>query len=187
MTRPPGRPPRARCAGLAVLAMALWTAGVGPARAEVTQLNGSAYGAYVKVGLFGGPPTQVGAAPVVVLPSSGERQSDSLPKLIGQFGPATIFGGQYEDPGMNPSGTLTVSTEGRTGPDGFVSSTASVVNIGPGPMIADKMASTCRSTESGVSGSATITAGMVETSYDTETQEPKTKVDVPENPEPNTA
>ena len=170
-------------AGVALTA----ASGLEPAGAQVTQMNGSAYGAFVKVGLFGGPPSQVGADPVVVLPASGERQTKSLPKLIGQFGPATVFGGQYEDHGMNPSGQLTVTTEGKAGAGAFVTSSASVVNIGPGPMIADKMASTCRADESGVSGSVTITEGIVETSYDPETQEPATKVDVPEKPPPNTA
>ncbi|MGH9177882.1 MAG: hypothetical protein ACRD0N_04935 [Acidimicrobiales bacterium] len=174
-------------AALIVAGILPWTAGPAGAGAQVTHLNGSAYGAFVKVGLFGGPPGQVGADPVVVLPASGERQTKSLPKLIGQFGPATVFGGQYEDPGMNPSGKLTVTTEGKTGPGGFVTSTAEVVNIGPGPMIADKMTSTCRADESGVTGSATITEGIVETSYDVETQEPKTKVEVPAKPAPNTA
>lgn len=157
------------------------------AAAQVSELNGSAYGAYVKVGLFGGAPNQVGAAPVVVLPKAGGSESESLPELIAQFGPATIFGGQYQDPGRNPSGELTVSTKGSTGPERSVTSSASVVNIGPGPLIADRMSSTCTANEDGVTGSATIDKGVLETKYDTNTQEAIQTVPVPEKPAPNTA
>lgn len=178
---------RRSIAGLAVALVVLSAAGGRPAAAQVTELNGSAYGAYVKVGLFGGPPNQVGAAPAVVLPAAGGDEEASLPELIAQFGPATIFGGQFEEPGRSPSGELTVTTEGRTGPDGFVASGATVVNVGPGPLIADEIRSTCRADGSGVSGSATFTKGVVETSYDPETQEPASSQEVPDRPAPNTA
>lgn len=174
-------------AAVAAAAVLLPVGGATPAAADVSSLKGSAFGAFVKVSLFGGEPSQVGAAPTVELPPTGGEQARKLPSLIGQFGPATIFGGQYQDPGRNPSGELSVSTKGKTGPDGFVTSDASVVNIGPGPLIADKMSSTCTAKESGVTASATITKGIVETSYDTETQEPKTTRPVPEKPAPNTA
>ena len=173
--------------GLLLSATLLSGLGQPPARAQVSELNGSAYGVFVSVGLFGGEPNQVGAAPVVVLPPTGGKESDSHPGLIAQFGPATVFGGQFEEPGRNPSGELTVSTEGETGPDGFVTSAASVVNVGPGPIIADEMSSTCTADQDGVSGSASIVNGTVETSYDAESQEPITIEDIPEDPEPNTA
>lgn len=172
---------------LALAALLLSGLGPRPAVAQPAALNGSAYGAFVKVGLFGGPPNQVGAAPVVVLPPTGGEETETLPQLVAQFGPATIFGGQYEDPGRNPSGRLTVSTEGRTGPGGFVTSSASVVNIGPGPLIVDELSSTCRADENGVTASTTVTKGIVETSYDTETQLAATTQEIPENPPPNTA
>jgi len=170
------------------LSALLLTGGLGlqPAAADVSDLKGSAYGAYVKVGLFGGKPNQVGAAPEVVLPASGGKKTNSLPSLIAQFGPATIFGGQYVDPGRNPSGQLTVSTEGKTGPGGFVTSAASVVNIGPGPLMADKMSSTCTAKEGSVTGSTTVSGGIIETSYNAETQEPLTSKQIPERPAPNT-
>lgn len=155
--------------------------------AQESGLNGSSYGAYVKVGLFGGEPNQVGAAPVVVLPPGGGSVSDSLPQLIAQFGPATIFGGQFEGSGRNPSGELTVSTEGETGPNAFVTSSANVVNVGPGPLIADELSSTCTADENGVSGSTTVVNGTVETSYDVGTQEAATTEDVSRQPAPNTA
>lgn len=158
-----------------------------PAEAEVSKLKGSAYGVYVKVGLFGGAPNQVGAAPVVTLPASGAKQTKTLPSEIAQFGPATIFGGQYQDPGRNPSGPLKASTEGKTGPGGFVTSAASVVNVGPGPLIADELSSTCTAKEGSVTGSTTVTKGIVETSYDPETQEAVTTKSIPEKPAPNTS
>lgn len=178
---------RKPAAGLILSGMLLAGAAQGPAVAQEQELNGSAYGAYASVSLFGGPPTQVGAAPAVVLPPTGGAQAASLPELIGQFGPATIIGGQFEDPGRNPTGELTASTEGETGPDGFVTSAAAVVNVGPGPFIADDVSSACTSDADGVTGSTTITNGIVETSYDLDTQEAVTSEDVPESPPPNTA
>ena len=167
---------------------ALLLAGLGqrPAVAGVSEVNGSAYGAYAKVSLFGGPPNQVGAAPVAVLPTTGGSETESLPKLIAQFGPATIFGGRFVDPGRNPSGELRATTKGETGADGFVTSSASVIDIGPGPLIADEMRSTCTADGDGVSGSATISKGVLETKYDASTQESTVTAPVPEKPAPNT-
>lgn len=174
------------------MAVALWglaLPGLGsqPAGADVTQLKGAATGAFVKVGLFGGEPNQVGPAPTVTLPPGGGDQAKSLPQLIAQFGPATIFGGQYKDPGRNPSGELKVSTRGKTGPGGSVTSETSVVNVGPGPLIADKLSSTCTANEAGVTASTTVTKGILETSYNKETQEAATTETIPERPPPNLA
>lgn len=173
--------------GVLLSAIVLLAPGQRSEAADVTQLNGSAYGAFAKVGLFGGPPNQVGAAPVVVLAKTGGNEAKSRPELIAQFGPATIFGGKFKEPGRNPSGELKASTKGKTGPDGFVTSDASVVNIGPGPLIADKMSSTCTASGAGVTGSATINGGVVETKYNKETQEPERTEQVAEKPAPNTA
>ena len=172
---------------LVVAVVVPWAHPAHPAAAQVTELNGSAYGAYVHVGLFGGPPSQVGATPVVVVPPTGGKEDAALPQLIAQFGPATVFGGRFEDPGRNPSGELTVTTEGETGPDGYVTSAATVTNVGPGPLVADEIDSTCRADQSGVTGSATFRNGIVETSYDAGTQEPVTTEPIPERPAPNTA
>lgn len=185
-------PAGSRRRGTAVVCLVLavvvpWGHAAQPAAAQVTELNGSAYGAYVHVGLFGGPPSQVGATPVVVLPPTGGKEDASLPELIAQFGPATVFGGRFEDPGRNPSGELTVTTEGEIGPDGYVTSAATVTNVGPGPLVADEIYSSCRSDQSGVTGSATFKNAVVETSYDAETQEAVTTEPVPESPAPNTA
>lgn len=172
--------------GLVVSGMVVAGLAPGPAAAQVSELNGSAYGAFASLGVFGGAPTQVGAAPVVVLPPDGGSQADSLPELIVQFGPAVLLGGQTEGSDSVPTGELTVSTEGETGPEGFVTSTASVVDVGPGPFVADEVASTCTADAGGVTGSVTITGGSIATSTDVETQEPLTTEDIPENPPPNT-
>ena len=171
-----------------VLAAALLCAALAapPAAAQAPALNGSAYGTFVKVGLFGGPPGQVGAKPVAALAPNGGRETASLPEAIAKFGPAIIFGGQYEEPGTNPSGKLSASTEGRTGAGAFVTSSASVVNVGPGPLIADEVGSTCRAGDDGVSGSTTLSNAIVETEYDADTQDPVSSTDVPDRPPPNT-
>ncbi|MDP9387534.1 MAG: hypothetical protein M3Q48_06285, partial [Actinomycetota bacterium] len=176
----------ARLVTVVLSAVLISGAGAPPAPATVSELNGSAYGAFVKVGLFGGPPTQVGAAPAVVLPPGGGKEARSLPELVAQFGPATIFGGRFEEQASKPSGELRASTEGRTGPGAFVTSSASVVDVGPGPLIASGMSSTCRAEEGGVTGSVKVTEGIVETSYNAETQLPATTVDIPADPRPNT-
>lgn len=178
---------RMSAACLAALAVVACTLGARPVGAQATELNGSAFGAFVKVGLFGGPPGQVGAAPAVVLPSGGGKEAAGLPELIAQFGPATVFGGRHDGEGRNPSGRLSATTEGQTGDDAFVTSSATVVDVGPGPLIAQEMSSTCRADASGVTGSTRITEGIVETSYDAETQEPATTEAISESPPPNTA
>ncbi|MDQ3781967.1 MAG: hypothetical protein M3349_03395 [Actinomycetota bacterium] len=173
--------------GVLLSTMVLFGIGWRPALAQVSQLNGSAYGAFARVSLFGGPLNQVGAAPVAVLPKTGGNETRARPELIAQVGPATIFGGKHKEGGRAPSGELKVSTKGETGPGGFVTSDASVVNIGPGPLIADKMSSTCTANEGGVTGSTTIDRGVLETKYDPGTQEPTKTEPLPEKPAPNTA
>ncbi|MDQ3570183.1 MAG: hypothetical protein M3396_06085 [Actinomycetota bacterium] len=173
--------------GVLLSTMVLFGIGWRPALAQVSQLNGSAYGAFAKVSVFGGPPNQVGAAPVAVLPKTGGNEARARPELIAQVGPATIFGGKHKEGGRAPSGELKVSTKGETGPGGFVTSDASVVNVGPGPLIADKLSSTCTANEGGVTGSATIDKGVLETKYDPGTQEPTKTEALPEKPAPNTA
>lgn len=176
---------RALLSALAVPALLLAGSAPRPAVAEVSELDGRAYGAFVEVALFGGEANRVEAAPVVALPPTGGSETASLPELLAQFGPATIFGGQHEDPGNNPSGELTVSTEGETGAGGFVTSSASVVDVGPGPLIADEMASTCTADESGLTASVTFANGVVETSSDPETGE-ATVEEIPDEPAPET-
>ncbi|MDQ4132592.1 MAG: hypothetical protein M3179_05145 [Actinomycetota bacterium] len=157
-----------------------------PAGADAAKLRASAYGAMASVGLFGGPPTVIGPSPVVNLPETGGNETKSQPEMIAQFGPATIFGGRYVNDYV-PSGELTASVEGRTGPDGFGSSSARVRNVGPDILTADEISSTCRATEAGVNGSASIANGEIAISFDRETEEPAEKVPTGGSPAPNTA
>lgn len=136
--------------GLALSVMLIGGAGLArpSAAADVNELQGSAYGAFVKVGLFGGPASTVGPAPMAELPPTGGTDDDSLPMHSAQFGPAVIFGGIWpcdaEPDGVTPlpggagncassspaSGPLKAKTEGRTGAGGFVTSS---VDIGKHP------------------------------------------------------
>ncbi|MGI8984691.1 MAG: ELWxxDGT repeat protein, partial [Acidimicrobiales bacterium] len=114
-----------------------------------------------------------------------------------EYGPATIFGGIVPagTSTFPPSGPMNVSTQG-TPLGGSVTSSAEITlydppnpaapgGVGPGPLIADRAASTCTVTESGVSGSASITNGILETKYDTVSQEPIVIENIPANPPPN--
>jgi hypothetical protein len=141
--------------------------------------RGSAFGFHATVSLFGGPANQVGPTPTVTLPPGGSATpiTATEPSGSAQFGPAVIF----------QSGPLTVSTQGTTGPGGSVTSSADITGDpnGPGPFLYEGVHSECTVSESGVSGSTTITGGVVETSYNPETQEPVTTEPVPVNPAPN--
>jgi hypothetical protein len=131
--------------GVALSTMLIGGAGLAqPATADVNELQGSAYGAFVKVGLFGGAPSQVGPAPMSELPPTGGTDEDSLAKHSAQFGPAVIFGGIWpcdsEPDGVTPlpggegncaasgpaSGPLKTKTEGKTGAGGFVTSSVDI-------------------------------------------------------------
>jgi LPXTG-motif cell wall-anchored protein len=140
------RLPRKPLVGLALSAMLMVGAGLAQpaATADVNELQGSAYGAFVKVGLFGGAPSQVGPAPMAELPPTGGTKEESLAKHSAQFGPAVIFGGIWpcdsEPDGVTPlpggegncaasgpaSGPLKTKTEGKTGAGGFVTSSVDI-------------------------------------------------------------
>ena len=151
----------------------------------------------------------LGNSPSVTLPATGSAQPITATDADGataQYGPAKIFSGQYpnaaNDPtealGSPPSGPLRVSTQGTTGPSGSVMSSANVDpgtqgtvdpnqprGIGPGPVIADAVSSSCTASESGRSATTTITNGKLETKYDATTQLPTMIEDVPANPPVN--
>ncbi len=149
-----------------------------PARAEVAQVSGGAFGFETAVSLFGGPENRRGPIPTVTLPAGGSNApiTASEPSGSAQFGPATII----------EAGQMRVSTEGRTGPDGLAKSSATVAGVqdGPGPFLFQEVASTCEARESGASGSATIRGGKLETKYNQE-EEPINTEEVPSNPAPN--
>jgi hypothetical protein len=210
-----------------------------PASASVTAVEGSAFGYYSDVGLFGGakqrqgegqvvctvPPSngnpgeppgcfvvatghtaEESESPSVALPSGGGSLSDSKPEgATSRYGPAVLFSGQYpnavNDPEETlpapPSGPLDVSTQGSTGPNGTVTSSATVSpgtqgtvdptqprGVGPGPVVADALSSTCTASKSGITASTTITNGVLVTSTDSQGRA-LTTVTVPPTPTPN--
>ncbi|MDQ3897118.1 MAG: hypothetical protein M3326_07725, partial [Actinomycetota bacterium] len=149
----------------------------------------------------------------VTLPSTGSATPITAEDPTGSravYGPAVLFGGQYpnaaNDPGQSApapsSGPITVSTQGTTGPNGSATSSASIApgtqgtadpnqprGIGPGPLIADAVSSTCTASEGPngtvtLSGSTTVTNGILVTST-TQNGDPATTEAVPTNPPVN--
>ncbi len=177
----------------------------GPSGATVTTVSGSATGYLLSVGLFGGPASQRGPAgtpgcdpnlpppgpnstrtegcsPTVSLPSSGSASPITATDADGVravYGPAVIFGGRWSwSISAPPSGPISVSTQGTTGPYGSVASSVSITRapsgatwlppgekgsiwwpggVGPGPVVADGVTSGCRAVETNAStGSSTV-------------------------------
>lgn len=166
---------------LSVVALvALWQR---PVIADVSEVTGGAYGFSSTVSLFDEPAVDSGPVPVVTLPPEGSSTpitaSDSGGESARQ-GPAIVV----------EATAMTVSTEGTTGVGGSVTSTASVV-FGEAederidPFSADEVRSTCRASESEVTGAAALTNASLVTSTDLE-GEPVEIIDLPENPAPNT-
>ncbi|MGI9120548.1 MAG: Ig-like domain-containing protein, partial [Acidimicrobiales bacterium] len=153
---------------------------VGAAPEGVSSVSGGALGYYTNVSLFGGAFETRGPDPSVTLPATGSPQPRAAfsPSGSAVYGPATIF----------ESGPLVVSTGGTTGPGGSSASSASAKAVGPGPLFADSMASTCRSTETGSSGSTTLSGARVRVSMgnDFDSEADDKVVVVPDNPAPNT-
>ena len=151
------------------------------APATTTQVGGGAYGHYISVGLFGGPPGVRGPAPSVTLPAGGSATpvTDTAPSANVQFGPATLF----------TSGALEVSTQGT--PGGSVTSSARISDIntsGQEVFTASSASSTCSASASGATGSATIAGGRLTVSEgsDLDSDADDTVVQIPESPAPNT-
>ena len=171
--------------------------------ADVIAVTGDAYGYWTNVSLFGGPSSAHGPAPEVKLPAGGSATPLTASAPDGaksQYGPAVVFGGIWPDdaPTGGPSGPITVSTQGTPGPNGSVTSSVDIVlfnppragdpgGIGPGPLIADEVHSTCTARESGVTASSRWVNGKVETKYDKDTQLPIPSAvkPIPANPPPN--
>ena len=148
-----------------------------------------------------------GCSPTVTLPPGGSATpltATDTDGARGIYGPAVLFGGQWPDPEPvgPPSGPMTVSTEGTTGSTGSVSSSADIAlappgstwripgsttvgtwpgGVGPGPIVADGVRSTCRA--AGSVGSTTMTNAIVVTSTDSEGYPATTEQ--PTNPPPN--
>lgn len=152
-----------------------------PAVADVTEVTGSAYGFFSDVSLFGGPSSERGPEPTVELAedASNSPQEASVDEAAAVYGPAEVF----------RSGQIDVRVEGTLGAGGSVTSSSRVQGAPdpeqrPGPLLYDELESTCVADEDGVTATTTVTGGVVETSYDPDTQLPETTEDVPEEPEP---
>lgn len=150
----------------------------------VASVTGSAYGVYAKVSLFGGDPVTVGPVAAVSLPAGGSSTpvTGGAPAGAVAVGPAQLF--QYD--------AISTRTQGTTGVNGSVTTSAKVTggtDDPPGPVIAKSLASSCMATATKVSGTATITDGILETKYGTSGPtrgEPIATEPIPTNPAPNT-
>lgn len=157
----------------------------GPAAADVTAVNGSAYGYFAdNISIFGGAQPDTGPVPTVALPAGGSANpvTGSAATGLVKYGPATIFS----------SGAITLSTQGTTGPSGSVTTSASLANVnssGQEVFTASALSSTCTASESGRSGSTTITGGrlIVSEGADLDSDADDTVIDIPASPAPNTA
>jgi len=165
--------------------------------ASVSTVSGTACGYLTDVGLFGGPPTRRGcdqevppgsagsASPSVTLPPGGSSTAVTAAAggALAEYGPAVIFGGRppaNPDAPIPPCGALTVSTRGKRS----ITSTASVKNVGPGPFTAESVRSTCNASKSGVTGSVTITRGVLVTATDADGNPTSTEA-IPSHPPVN--
>ena len=197
-----GRRPLVAAASFVAAAMLLGLAMQSAAQADVSGVTASAYGYRANVSLLGGPFTVRGfgqtippgtpesASPSVSCPSEGTALPVTATDPDGAlafYGPAPFFSGQWPAGATSPppSGPLTVSCHGTLGPAGSASSSADVINVGPGPFVADEVHSTCTATESSLVGTTTIVDGTLQTSTDPTTGEPTSTAVVPSSPAPN--
>jgi hypothetical protein len=146
----------------------------------VTADKGGAYGYFVSVSLFGGPPNVRGPAPTVSLPSGGSRSpvTATQPSASATVGPSIFFSSRQLD----------VSTQGNTGLNGSVNTSTNIVDVntsGQESFTATNVASSCTATKGGGIASASITDGTLMTDNGDSTHSPVT-VAVPATPAPNT-
>ena len=153
---------------------------VGPSSAQVTAVQGSAFGCYSSVSLFGGPAGVRWPMPTVTLPPGGGTDTDSAAECRIVYGPAILF----------TSGPIALNTTGATGPAGSVTTTATLGPIntsGQEVFTATQISSTCTASESGTTGSTTITGGtLVVSEGDPDVEGDETIVPIPTTPAPNT-
>jgi hypothetical protein len=161
-------------------------------------VKGGARGYFTDVSLFGGPSSVRGfgqkvppgnkksASPSVALPAGGSTAAITKVDTDGalaQYGPAVLFGGKppaSPDAPLPPSGEIRVTTQGKR----TVTSTASVKEVGPGPLTADSVRSTCHASKSGVTASTTITRGVLATATDADGNTTTTEA-IPSRPPAN--
>ena len=163
--------------GVVAAATVGWT-GVSSAGLTPSPQGGSAFGASgnVFIAPLGGTLT-LAPTPLVVLPPGGGNAVAAEPSAFLGTGPVLLL----------ETGPLTAETQGTPGPGGTVVSMATVQDVGPGPITADSMNSTCAVSPSGITGSTEILNGVVVVSEgDPDVTGDETTVEVPVNPEPNT-
>ena len=169
---------RKNLVALTAVSVALFAATAGPSSAQVTEVTGSAMGASASVSLFGGPPIVLAPTATVTLPPTGGNESNSVPSIAFQTGPARLL----------ETGAVNVSTQGTTGPGGSVTSSSSLANVLIGGFEATEVSSTCTASEAGASGSTTITGGRYVTQDpDIDVEGDEVFADLPANPAPNTS
>ena len=194
------RPPRRLWPSLLAL-LTITTASLGltagPAHAGTLVGNACAY--FTNVSLFGGPysvrgcgqtipPGNAGSAsPSVALPPGGSGSWLSAidnDGAMGVYGPAVIFGGQFDaNDNVGPSGQLSAYTIGTSATTVTSQSQANVV--GPAPFHADMVFGRCTATTSNVkSYLVSLSNAVVETSTDANGY-PLTWVNVPSSPPVN--
>jgi hypothetical protein len=170
---------------------------------------GGACGYYCNVGLFGGPPSRRGcgqtvppgdagsSSPMVELPPGGSAagvSAEDAGGALAQYGPATLFAGRprrsghagrpsaNSDEPVPPSGPLTVKTKGKVA----VTSSATVRDVGAGPLTATTIRSTCHASRSGRSAQTRITKGVLVTGADADGNATTSEA-IPPLPPPNYA
>ena len=185
----------------AAFTMMLALAGQHAAGADVSGITASAFGYYTNVGINDEPMTVRGfgqtippgtlesASPSVDCPATGTTEPVAVTDpdgAIAMYGSRALFSGQWPETATEPppSGPITVSCQGTTGPTGSASSSADVINVGPGPLLADEVHSTCTATETGVTGTTTIIGGVLVTSTDADGK-PVTTEAIPIEPDVN--
>jgi hypothetical protein len=155
------------------------TTTTGPAGS--TTLAGGAYGYFTSVALFGGAPATRGPEPAVTLPATGADPPLTATAASGRaaYGPAEIF----------TSGRIEVSTQGTPGPAGSVRSSSALTDVGPGPLIAQTLTSTCSASPTAQTASVTIAGGKLTTSEgaNLDSEADDTIVNLPANPAVNTS
>ncbi|MGH9177192.1 MAG: hypothetical protein ACRD0N_01370 [Acidimicrobiales bacterium] len=163
----PARPRRLAVAiGTAAAALLLVPSpAVSAPETPVTAVNGSSLGYWADdISLFGGAQPDTGPTPTATLNSSASNspQAGAAPTGLVRYGPATLFS----------SDAIAVSASGNKGPGGFAASTANIQHVnmavtqpttGSEIFTAASVASSCTATASGLSRSATITAGSLYT------------------------
>jgi hypothetical protein len=191
----------ARCARVAAATLAVSAAvvGVGPTPAfAATAVRASAFGYWTSVSLFGGPSVREGfgqsaepkmansASPSVSLPAAGGSATVTDPDgSRAVYGPATVFGWyDVRTDTYRNTGSQSVTVAGTAAGSGTALAQATVNMAGPGPLVMDKVVTTC--VRSGATRVAVVqvTNGHVETSTDPYWGYATTIEGIPLNPPP---